>query len=359
MAYVVQYLKAFYDIYLDIAPLMVLGLFFVGILHVFFSKDFVIKHIGKDNLASIVKSSVVGVPLPLCSCGVIPTAVYMSKNGASRGAVVSFLISTPQTGIDSIIATYGMMGWIFAIYRPIIAFISGIVGGIIVNIFSTEKDIFTGKSASGKRAEAPTCTSHSCSHSHKEKKETTFGKFYNYAFKEFLDDITVQFLVGVALAALITILIPNDFFTANGLFSSGLGAMFLMVIIGIPMYVCATASIPIAVSLMLKGISPGAALVFLAVGPLTNIASLAILTSVFSKKIIAIFLGTVILLAILSGILFDWILDLTNLSFTDISPIAHEHSVYMDYFQKGTSLIFTMFVVLSLIRIVQAKMKKA
>ncbi|MBU4485488.1 MAG: permease, partial [Candidatus Delongbacteria bacterium] len=120
-----ELLKSIYEIFIEIAPYMILGLFFVGLLHIFFSKEFIIKHVGKDNTASVIKSSVLGVPLPLCSCGVIPTAVYMAKNGASKGAVVSFLISTPQTGLDSILVTYGMLGWVFAIYRPIVAFISG------------------------------------------------------------------------------------------------------------------------------------------------------------------------------------------------------------------------------------------
>ncbi|MFP4526940.1 MAG: permease, partial [Candidatus Kapaibacterium sp.] len=117
------------DLFIEMSPYIFIGLVFVGILHIYFKKDLVVRHIGKNNLASVIKSSIFGVPLPLCSCGVVPTSVYMARNGASKGSVVSFLTSTPQTGIDSIIATYGLMGWIFAIFRPVAAFMMGIIGG--------------------------------------------------------------------------------------------------------------------------------------------------------------------------------------------------------------------------------------
>jgi len=333
-------------IFIDMAPYLVLGLFFVGILHILFSKDFVLKHIGKDNIASVVKASILGVPLPLCSCGVIPTAVFMSKNGASKGAVISFLISTPQTGIDSIMATYGMMGWIFAIYRPIVAFISGIIGGIIVNIFTKEADVDISNEDLS-HAEA-ICSSDSCCSS--EDNTTTvieennenikiYAKLkmgYNYAFVEFLDDITMHFIVGIIISGLISYFLPIDFLKTYNL-DSGLIAMLMMVIIGIPMYICATASIPIAITLMLKGLSPGAALVFLSVGPLTNAASLSILYKVFSKKILFIYLSVSSVLAVLFGYLLDVSINYFDFNVSEMISMNHEHT------NPATEVIYNIF----------------
>ncbi len=336
-------------IFIDMAPYLVLGLFFVGILHILFSKDFVLKHIGKDNIASVVKASVLGVPLPLCSCGVIPTAVFMSKNGASKGSVISFLISTPQTGIDSIMATYGMMGWLFAIYRPIVAFVSGIIGGIIVNIFTKKDgiDIIDENLIN----EDAICTDSCCGSEFTSsslniiedddskgsfKIYSSLKKSYNYAFVEFLDDIAIHFIVGIILSGLISYYLPIDFLQTYNL-DSGLTAMLIMVIIGIPMYICATASIPIAITLMLKGLSPGAALVFLSVGPLTNAASLSILYKVFSKKVLLIYLVTSSVLAIGFGYLFDFGIVYFDYNVSEMISMNHEHTSDM------TKLIYSIF----------------
>jgi uncharacterized membrane protein YraQ (UPF0718 family)/copper chaperone CopZ len=324
-----NYLEIFehiYNIFIEISPFLLLGLFFVGLLHIFFSKEFIIKHIGKDNVGSIVKASVLGVPLPLCSCGVIPTAIYMAKNGASKGAVISFLISTPQTGIDSIMATYGMLGWVFAIYRPIIAFVSGILGGIIVNIFS--KEPMTINVEDSKKVEASSCSSGSCNSSTcgttPVKKQNTFTKFYHYAFVEFLDDIAVHFIIGIIISGLISFFIPEEFFIKYSL-GSGILGMLVMIAVGLPMYICATASIPIAITLMLKGVSPGAAFVFLTVGPLTNAASLAILSKIFTKKVIIIYATSASVIAIIAGLSLDLIVNAFSLQEFVIPTMASGH----------------------------------
>lgn len=318
--------KHIYDIFIEISPFLLLGLFFVGLLHIFFSKEFIIKHIGKDNVGSIVKASVLGVPLPLCSCGVIPTAIYMAKNGASKGAVISFLISTPQTGIDSIMATYGMLGWVFAIYRPLIAFVSGILGGIIVNIFS--KEPMTIALEASNNVEVPTCSSGSCNSSScstaPEKKQSVFMKFYHYAFVEFLDDIAVHFIIGIIISGLISFFIPEEFFIKYSL-GSGILGMLVMIAVGLPMYICATASIPIAITLMLKGVSPGAAFVFLTVGPLTNAASLAILSKIFTKKVMIIYATSASIIAIIAGLSLDLIVNTFSLQEFVIPTMASGH----------------------------------
>lgn len=287
--------------FLEMAPYIVLGLIFVGLLNLFVTKDMVSRHMGKNNFLSILKASLFGVPLPLCSCGVIPSSVYMYKNGASKSAVVSFLISTPQTGIDSIIATYGMLGWVFAIFRPIAAFAMGITGGLAVKLIDKDKNATSQKGNFIKIEEYQNPV-----------KESKLRKMFYYPFVEFLDDISTQFIVGVFIAGLITYIIPNDFFAGTGI-NEGIFGMLIMIAIGIPMYVCATASIPIAIALMMKGFSPGTAFAFLAAGPATNAASLSILVKTIGKKTTTIFVGTIALLSLVFGLLLDKIFELSAL----------------------------------------------
>ncbi|MDA3845022.1 MAG: SO_0444 family Cu/Zn efflux transporter [Vallitaleaceae bacterium] len=346
----IDFLKNLFVLYIDMGYYMVIGLTLVGILHVYVNKKWVSKHLGNHSFGSVIKASLFGVPLPLCSCGVVPTAVYFKKNGASTGAVVSFLISTPQTGVDSIIATYGLMGPVLAIFRPFAAFISGIVGGGIVNLFARNKDqvVLTSRVPDGltksaeegfiKNSAAPLdspidasldntpeidcgCSNHGCeqgceddiSEMKNDSFSTKLRKMFSYAFGEFLDDIVIHFIVGLIVAALITTLIPDQFFSDLGV-NSGIIAMLIMIVIGLPMYICSTSSIPIAIALILKGFSPGAAFVFLFVGPVTNAASLALIGKALGKKITIIYIVTVSALSIAFGYLLDFLLNTFDLS---------------------------------------------
>lgn len=360
----IRFFESFYSLFIDMSPYLILGLLFVGLLHIMFSKSFIIKHIGKDNFMSVVKSSFIGVPLPLCSCGVVPTAVFMSKNGASKGAVISFLISTPQTGIDSIAATYGLLGWVFAIYRPLVAFVMGITGGLIVNIFSSkdsnisqdlekfDKDHHNhddehNHGHSHEHTDTNSCDS--CSHDHgDEKPNSKIKQMFSYAFIEFLDDISLDFIVGLLVSALIGAFLPEDFFSAYNI-GSGLPAMLLMIVIGIPMYICATTSIPIAVVMMMKGLSPGAAFVFLAVGPATNAASLSILFKTIGRKTVFIYLAVISIMALLSGYFLDYIFDITELNPLDMIKTG-EASELLGYFSNVLAFIFLILISSSIYR---------
>jgi len=327
-------------IFADMAPYLLLGIVFAGLLNIFFNKDMVAHQIGKNNLASVFKAALLGVPLPLCSCGVIPSAVYLSKSGASKGSVVSFLISTPQTGIDSIVATYGMLGWVFAIFRPIAALAMGIAGGAVIKFFDKEKNIklidkqFIPNAATAEPSGI------------KQKIRTAA----RYSFVEFLDDISSQFIVGVFIACLISFLIPDDFFQKSAI-NSGIAGMALMVLVGIPMYVCATASIPIAITLMMKGFSPGVAFVFLATGPATNAASLAIIIKMLGKKTTALYLAVIIISSIALGYLLDEIMALTGWN-----PIAfaqqHNHSdgFFPLWLNNTIAVIFFILILMSFYR---------
>ncbi|MDO9576701.1 MAG: SO_0444 family Cu/Zn efflux transporter [Candidatus Cloacimonadales bacterium] len=329
--------------YLEIAPYLFIGLFFAGLLHIVFKKDFVARHLGKDNFLSVVKAAILGVPLPLCSCGVIPTALYLRRQKASKGATLSFLISTPQTGVDSIIATYGMMGPIFAIFRPVAAFVMGITGGAITNIL-TKNDI--------EIVDEPKNVCTSCT-TDKPEPKTLWNKLISgfvYAFKEFLDDISLQLIVGIILAGIISFAIPDNFFERFG--GNGLVGMLIMIAFGIPLYVCATASIPIAVSLMMKGISPGAAFVFLVVGPATNAATIALIGNALGKRMVAIYLSVISVFAVGFGFLLNWIFDLIG-NPVDLKSMHHEHGI--PWYMTAMLIVFSIFLALSLFRKIRKK----
>lgn len=250
MSYVIVFLESFLEMFVDISFYLMIGLLIVGIMSVLVKKEKIIKHLGTDTSASVVKASLVGVPLPLCSCGVVPTALELKKSGASNGAVVSFLISTPQTGIDSMAATYSMMGIVMAIYRPIAAFLSGIFGGLLVNLLAKNEklnvDIALDSCCSHTTTHATSCHSsenhiHSgcCGHSHSHEKmphDSKVKSVLKYAFCDFLDEISVHFVVGLILASLISAFVPSDFFVNLGL-DDGILAMLGMILIGVPMYI--------------------------------------------------------------------------------------------------------------------------
>ncbi len=321
-----EYFTNLWELFVDMSFYIVIGLLFTGFLHAFVNKDAILKHIGKNNTASVVKASVLGVPLPLCSCGVVPTALYLGKSGASKGAVVSFLTSTPQTGVDSLIATYGLMGPLFAVFRAVAAFLSGIVSGVVTNLLckkdtnNFQSDKATCASSKESTTEKSCCCSNTECHS-KAEKIPFFSKVksaFTYAFGEFLDEIAVHFVIGLLIAALISTIIPDNWL-AN--LTTPLFTMLLMLLIGIPMYICSTASIPIALSLIMKGISPGAAFVFLFAGPVTNIASLAILSKTLGKKVLIIYLSCVAVCSIVFGFILDGII--AGLGYTGITSFTN------------------------------------
>lgn len=308
------------------APWLLFGFLAAGVLSVFFSPNYIYKHMGKPGIKSILKAALFGVPLPICSCGVIPITVSLKKQGAGRGAAGSFLISTPQTGLDSFFATYAVLGWAFAIFRPIVAFITGIIGGLLMENFGTPKD--------GKEAE-------SLVDKHEEKEEDqpriqdwkTIPAVLHYGFIKLLGNIASALLVGLVLAALIHLIVPPDF-GAKYLQSDWL-AMPTMLLFGIPLYVCSTASIPIAASLIVKGISPGAALVFLITGPATNIATITIMSKVLGKKAVVIYVVTVAIAAIIAGYIFNML----NINLPIVDFIKSDGKMEINLLQKISCII--------------------
>lgn len=277
------------------APWLLFGFFAAGVLSVFFSPDYIYKHMGKPGLKSIIKAALFGIPLPLCSCGIIPVTTALKKQGAGNGAAASFLISTPQTGIDSFFATYSMLGWVFTIVRPVTALVTAVFGGLLIERFgSSETAAATAKTSN------PTANPDAVRPYGWRSMITVF----HYGFVKLPGKLSGALLAGLLLAALIQLLVPADF-GARYLQSDWL-AIPAMLLFGIPLYVCSTASIPIALSLIVKGISPGAALVFLVTGPATNITTITTMSKVLGGKTLVIYLLSVIAGAVAAGIILNF-----------------------------------------------------
>ena len=275
--------KIIFSIFNEMSVYLLLGFLFAGILHVIVPQQLFLKYLSKNNWLSVLYATLFAIPLPLCSCGVIPTAMALHKEGASKGSVISFLIATPQTGIDSIIATYSLLGLPFAIIRPIAAFCTSIFAGLVTNIFTSKKNSFK-----------------VIVQKNKEEQKNSFTKkikeIFKYGYVEMMEDIGKMLLLGLIIAGLITYFVPDNFFFFFK--DSTILTMLLILIIAIPMYVCATGSIPIAIALMIKGMSPGTALVLLMAGPAANIASMMVIGKVLGKKTFIIYLITLIIGAI-------------------------------------------------------------
>jgi len=284
----------FWDTVAEMSPYLLFGFFMAGILSVLISQRFVERHLGGRGIWPLVKASILGVPLPLCSCGVIPVSISLHKHGASKGSTISFLLSTPQTGIDSIFVTLSLLGPLFAVFRPLAAFVTGIVGGALVDVF--------GQSTEDKSRVPPKYTDESCGGAENSKK---IARGLKYGFVTLPRDIGKAMLVGLVIAAVISALVPDGYFAEK--LGTGILAMVVMMLLGIPVYVCATASVPVAAALILKGLTPGAALVFLMTGPATNAASFVTIWKVLGRATAITYLAAVAGCALLSGILLDYI----------------------------------------------------
>ena len=278
----------------EMSPYLLFGFLAAGTLSVLISQKLVEKHLGGAGLWPLVKASIFGVPLPLCSCGVIPVSMSLYKHGAGKGSTISFLLSTPQTGVDSIFVTLSLLGPVFAVFRPLIAFITGIIGGVLVNLFNRKTE--------GEKPLQAKCSDSCCDDTKNNKR---IAGALKYGFVTLPRDIGKAMLVGLVVAAVISTAVPDDFFAEK--LGTGIFAMVVMMFLGIPVYVCATASVPVAAALILKGLTPGAALVFLMTGPATNAASFVIIWKVLGRKTAIIYLATVAGCALLSGILLDYI----------------------------------------------------
>jgi uncharacterized membrane protein YraQ (UPF0718 family) len=310
---VLEILAQAWAVVVESAPFLIFGLFVAGLLHVFLDPAMVARHLGRGRVRPIVMASVLGVPLPLCSCGVLPAALAIRKQGANDGAVTSFLISTPATGVDSIAITYALLGPIMAVVRPIVAFISGVATGFVQTLSSRSAAVGTKVPAAHACTVDGCCDGDGCppnehKHHHSAVEKTLAG--LRYAFVDLLGEISGWFLLGVLLAGVIMFAVPEDLIERS--VGGGLVTMLIMLVVGVPLYVCSSASTPIAAALILKGLSPGAALVFLMAGPATNAAGITVVAGMLGKRAAAVYLGGIAVCAVAMGLLLDALLGVAG-----------------------------------------------
>ena len=319
----------------SMSPYLLLGFLIAGIMHTFIPGRYFHKYLSRKSFSSVINAALIGIPLPLCSCGVIPTAMSMRKDGASKGAVTSFLIATPQTGVDSIMATFSLMGLPFAIIRPIAALFTAVAGGALVNRFDKHHEdendhICQCHSHSHENEHTCQCHSHeqTCQcHSHGHACHS-HGCFFSklkdaleYAYVDMIEDIGKWLVIGLVIAGIITSVIPTEYFAFFK--DNTLASMLLVLLISMPMYLCATGSIPIAVALMMKGLTPGAALVLLVAGPACNFASILILRRFLGTRTMLLYLGSIVLGSIVFGCLVDWVQFSGQVDFLRQLHVAH------------------------------------
>ncbi|NWO07033.1 MAG: SO_0444 family Cu/Zn efflux transporter [Alteromonadaceae bacterium] len=353
------FVENYWELFLLSAPWLLFGLLVAAIMKVWVPMDWLHKQLGDNSVKSVVKGAVFGAPIPLCSCGVIPAAMQLRRNGASKGATVSFLSATPETGVDSIFVSYALLGPVMAIVRPVAAVFSAITAGVLV-----------GNTADDKKPE-PAAAHSCCSSTPAEPSKVSYyrgeeGQQHespeasdlwakskqgiNYATGKLLGDFYLALLIGLFFAALVQTLVPMDTLAEYG---SSLWMMVIMVLISVPMYVCATSSTPLAAALMMMGVSPGAALVFMQAGPATNIATIGVVYKELGKRALAAYLFGVVVVSVFFG----WLLN-TGLDYFDISiqsVAAGDHSVTPYWVELVAAIVLLGLIARLLIRKVRGR----
>jgi len=304
-----------WSVYLDTAFWLLLGLLAAGLVKAYIPADAMQRWLGGRGLSAVLRAALFGAPLPLCSCGVLPAALGIRRSGASKEATVTFLIATPETSIDSVAVTYALMGPLMAIYRPLAALLSAIVTGMMTALVNEETRLPEAQPAA---AEVGGCCSSSpdissscctpvqaestCCASEVTREESHWRRALRFAGAELLDDISRWMLLGIVVAGIMMSLVPPGWLAQWG---QGLTAMLVMLLVGVPMYICASASTPIAAGLLLTGVSPGTVLVFLLVGPATNMAGLVLVKKELGLKVTGVYLAGIAVTSVAMGLLLD------------------------------------------------------
>jgi len=311
-------LRATWVVLQEMSPYLLVGFALAGALSVVMSADFVRRHLGAPGLRQVVKASLMGVPLPLCSCGVLPVAASLRKHGASRGATLAFLLSTPQTGVDNVLATQALLGPVFAVFTVLVTFFSGILGGALLEWVSPPTADEATPQPVGKPAPAPP--------------RRTWAEGMRFGLLTLPRDIGRSLLVGILISGVLAAVIPANFFADK--LGPGILSMLVMLLVGIPMYVCSTGSIPIAYAFIHMGLSPGAAFVFLVSGPATNAAALTTVASLLGRRGVVVYLLTIVVSALGGGMLLD--------QFTSPQAFlehAHVHEASMGGWRAVTAIV--------------------
>jgi HflK protein len=298
-----------WSIMTEASVFLLFGFLLGGVLAVLVPQHLISRLLGRGKISSVLWASAIGVPLPLCSCGVLPAALRLSKQGATKGATVSFLISTPETDIDAIALTYGMMGPRFAVFRAVAGVLTAIAGGIATNLFGERRRPSADPGGEPEPAPTPVASPpEEIARLAGDGQATVAGRVrrvFHYAFGEMLDEIAHWLVVGIVVAALVSVLVPPSL--VERYLGGGLVTMLLMLVIAIPIYTCASASTPVAAALILKGLDPGAALVFLLAGPATNIGAVIVLLKFLGARVVTIYLASIAVVSVLAGYVLNWL----------------------------------------------------
>jgi uncharacterized membrane protein YraQ (UPF0718 family) len=333
------------------------GIFVAGLMRVFLSPEAVSKHLRHGKVTSVLKAAVLGIPIPLCSCGVLPAAVSLKRQGASNGATTAFLISTPESGVDSIALTYALLDPVMTIARPVAAFTTATVAGVAENIFGGEKKAAAEAEPDLSCPVDNCCDGVDCAPEVHKSHHSFFEKTragLSYALFELWEDIALWFLVGLLLAGAISALIPAEIMAKH--LGGGLTAMVIMLAVGVPLYICATASTPIAAALVLKGVSPGAALVFLLAGPATNVTSLTVLFGLLGKRATAIYLASIALVSVICGLILDQVYRLLGISAQAVA--GHATEIVPAWIQLLGAVLLLLMSIRPLYRALKARLGK-
>lgn len=329
-----SFLKEFYYLFSEMAPYLLLGFLFAGLLKAYLPQKGIVRYLGKPGFKASANASLLGVPMPLCSCGVIPTGISFFRNGATKGATTSFLISTPQTGVDSIMATYALLGLPFAVIRPIVALVTGLLGGTLSH--SLDKKQFSDSHGIEGLEENDNSSGNNRFHK--------FKLVFQYGFGELVEDIVKWLVIGLVAAAFLSVVIPDSFFSEY--IGNPYMEMLIVLAASIPMYICATGSIPMAAVLLLKGLSPGAALVLLMAGPATNIATMTVIAKVMGKKSLLIYLFSIIGGALAFGFIVNTFLPAKWFLFAGSAD--HIHSFLPAWITLSSTVVLSVIILFSI-----------
>ena len=315
-------LQAFWTIMKEASVYLLVGFLLAGVLAVLVPRQLLTRLVGTGKLKSVLWGSVLGAPLPLCSCGVLPTAVGLRKEGATPGATVAFLVATPETGVDSITLTYALTDPLMTVFRPIAGIVTAIVAGILTNLFGVTQrpagpvagNAHAGDGDRGRGHAHAHDHGHNLGHDHDHHHVEfpqaptaggpgqavvgTVSRILRYGFRDLLDDVAWWLVLGLVLSAIVEVALPANLFEIWG---GGVASLLLMLVLSTLLYTCGVCSTPLAAALALKGLSPGAALVFLVAGPATNIGSLVVLLKVLGMRAVGVYLAAVSIMTLAAG----------------------------------------------------------
>ena len=341
----------FIDLFTESAPWLLLGLAVAGIMKYLIPVTLLERHMSQDNIASISKAAVIGAPLPLCSCGVIPAALGLRRSGASPSATISFLVSTPETGVDSISVSYALLGPFMAVIRPIAAIVSAITAGIMVMLTSRQRRAHqTAQSPGNTEQNTPCCANKKTTPTpQRTTYKQTLIDIWTFSSQTLLNDIMKWLMIGLLLAACIKTWVPHEFLTQWG---DSFTAMLVMALVGIPMYICASASTPVAAGFLAAGVSPGAVLVFMLAGPATNLATMGMIQQELGRRVLITYLSTIISISIVMGYATNWLVS--EFDFEIYQVAAHQHEMAHSLFYQMAALILALLIIKNvIIRIAQ------